>query len=160
MTEKRSNNKAETRRRVQQAQAAANAARAERDRANLQDVTALVEAMRELRAVDAWEAQKLKEATDKWRAAADKRRASRRGKANSLLTRLKGRRETLATIAAMSAESVGQLRAVSRYAPKVDKPALPDSSRALGGVDDAGSEKASDASGSDGPPAVTDRDVA
>lgn len=155
MTANISNLKADARRRTQAAQAEAKAVRAERDRANLKDVSAYIVAVSQLKEVDDWEAQRLKEVTDQVRAAARERRTGRRAKAAAALALLKHRGETLTTIAAMVGHSVGELRAMSRYAPKADKPATRADSHALGGVDEAGSQKAAGTAGDDEAPPTT-----
>ncbi len=155
MTANISNLKAEARRRARAQQADAKAARAERDRANLKDVSAYIVAVSQLKEVDDWEAKRLKEVTAQVRAEARKRRAGRRAKAGAALALVKRRGETQTTIAAMTGHSVGEIRAMSRYAPNADTSAPGVDSHALGGGDQGGSETAPGTAAGDQAPPTT-----
>jgi hypothetical protein len=128
--------KVEARRRVREAQARVNEARAQRERANVDDAATLVVAVGKVREVDAWESERLIHVRDQVRAEAHRRRLDHRTEASSAIARLQQRGETLATIADLSGASVGEIRALLRFAPKVERPGSSGAtSGALGGVE-------------------------
>jgi hypothetical protein len=114
--------KVEARRRVREAQARVNEARAQRERANVDDAATLVVAVGKVREVDAWESERLVQVRDQVRAEAHRRRLDHRTEAASAIARMQQRGETLATIADLSGASVGEIRALLRFAPKVETP--------------------------------------
>src|SRR5258708_8490190 len=65
--------KVEARRRVREAQARANEARAQRERANVDDAATLVVAVGKVGEVDAWETERLGQARDQVRAVANQK---------------------------------------------------------------------------------------
>jgi hypothetical protein len=126
--------KVEARRRVREAQARANEARAQRERANVDDAATLVVAVGKVSEVDAWETERLAQARDQVRAEANRKRVDHRTEAAAAVARMQHRGETLATIAELSGASVGEIRALLRHAPKVEKHTAGATSGALGGT--------------------------
>ena len=129
--------KVEARRRVREAQARANETRAQRERANVDDAATLVVAVGKVSEVDAWETERLAQARDQVRAEANRKRVDHRTEAAAAIARMQQRGETLATIAELTGASVGEIRALLRHAPKVERHTAGATSGALGG---AGSE--------------------
>jgi hypothetical protein len=105
--------KAEALKRVRQAQAAANEARAERERENIDDAASLVVEHDRLKSVDQWEDKRIGEI----RAEADRRRREHRAAGAAALTRMQGRGETLAAIAELTGVTVRELGATLKAAP-------------------------------------------
>src|SRR6185312_10107459 len=110
--------KVEARRRVREAQARANEARAQRERANVDDAATLVVAVGKVSEVDAWETERLAQARDQVRAEANRKRVDHLAEAAAAIARMQQRGETLATIAELTGASVGEIRALLRHAPK------------------------------------------
>jgi hypothetical protein len=127
--------KVEARRRVREAQARANEARAQRERANVEDAATLMVAAGRVSEVDAWESERLAQVRDQVRAEGNRRRADHRAEAGAAVARMQHRGETLATIAELAGVGVGEIRAMLRYAPKTEKHTAGDGSGALGGGD-------------------------
>jgi hypothetical protein len=125
--------KVEARRRVREAQARANEARAQRERANVDDAATLVVAVGKVGEVDAWETERLTQVRDQVRAEANRKRVDHRTEAAAAIARMQQRGETLATIAELSGASVGEIRALLRHAPKAEKHTAGATSGALGG---------------------------
>ena len=145
--------KVEARRRVREAQARANEARAQREKANVDDAATLVVAVGKVGEVDAWETERLAQARDQVRAEANRKRVDHRAEAAAAIARMQQRGETLATIAELTGASVGEIRALLRHAPKAEKPTAGATSGALGAAGlDAGEDQAAK-------PAVTAGDV-
>jgi hypothetical protein len=94
--------KVEARRRVREAQARANEARAQRERANVDDAATLVVAVGKVGEVDAWETARLAQARDQVRAEANRKRVYHRTEAAAAIARMQQRGETLATIAELT----------------------------------------------------------
>lgn len=138
--------KVEARRRVREAQARANETRAQRERANVDDAATLVVAVGKVSEVDAWETERLTQVRDQVRAEANRKRVDHRTEAAAAIARMQQRGETLATIADLTGASVGEIRALLRHVPKVERHAAGATSGALGG---AGSE-AGDRQGANG----------
>jgi len=129
--------KVEARRRVREAQARANEARAQRERANVDDAATLVVAVGKVSEVDAWETERLAQARDQVRAEANRKRVDHRTEAAAAIAHMQQRGETLATIAELTGASVGEIRALLRHAPKAERHTAGTTSGALGS---AGSE--------------------
>jgi hypothetical protein len=127
--------KVEARRRVRQAQARANEARAQREKANVDDAATLVVAVGKVSEVDAWETERLTQARDQVRAEANRKRVDHRAEAAAAIARMQQRGETLATIAELTGASVGEIRALLRHAPKAEKHTAGATSGPLGGGD-------------------------
>ena len=145
--------KVEARRRVREAQARANEARAQREKANVDDAATLVVAVGKVSEVDAWETERLAQARDQVRAEANRKRVDHRAEAAAAIARMQQRGETLATIAELTGASVGEIRALLRHAPEAEKPTAGATSGALGAAElDAGEHQAAK-------PAVTAGDV-
>lgn len=127
--------KVEARRRAREAQARANEARAQKERANVEDAATFIVAAGRVGEVDAWENERLAQLRDQVRAEANRRRADHRAEAGTAITRMQARGETLSTIAELAGVGVSEVRAMLRYAPKIEKKtktARPDASDALG----------------------------
>jgi hypothetical protein len=127
----------EARRRVREAQARANGARVQRERANVEDAATLVVAAGRVSEVDGWEAERRAQVREQVRVEANKRRGDYRAEAGAAVARMQHRGETLATIAELAGVGVGEIRAMLRYAPKTENDTAGGISGALGG--DAGS---------------------
>jgi hypothetical protein len=117
----RNTSKVEARRRVREAQIRANEARAQREKANVDDAATLVVAVGKVSEVDAWETERLAQARDQVRAEANRKRVDHRAEAAAAVARMQQRGETLATIAELTGASVGEIRALLRHAPKAEK---------------------------------------
>ena len=126
--------KVEARRRVREAQARANEARAQRERANVDDAATLVVAVGKVGEVDAWETERLAQARDQVRAEANRKRVDHRAEAAAAIARMQQRGETLATIAELTGAGVGEIRALLRHAPEAEKHTAGTTSGALGGA--------------------------
>src|SRR6185312_13377203 len=126
--------KVEARRRVREAQARANEARAQRERANVDDAATLVVAVGKVGEVDAWETERLAQARDQVRAEANRKRVYHRTEAAAAIARMQQRGETLATIAELAGANVGEIRALLRHAPKAENHTAGATSGALGGA--------------------------
>jgi hypothetical protein len=138
--------KVEARRRVREAQARANEARAQREKANVDDAATLVVAVGKVSEVDAWETERLAQARDQVRAEANRKRVDHRAEAAAAIARMQQRGETLAMIAELTGASVGEIRALLRHAPKAEKPTAGATSGALGAAGlDAGEHEAANA---------------
>jgi hypothetical protein len=144
--------KVEARRRVREAQARANEARAQRERANVDDAATLVVAVGKVSEVDAWDTERLAQARDQVRAEANRKRVDHRTEAGSAIARMQQRGETLATIAELTGAGVGEIRALLRHVPKAERRTAGMVSGALGAGLEAGEGQAAD-------PAVTVGDV-
>jgi hypothetical protein len=149
--------KVEARRRVREAQARANEARAQRERANVEDAATYMVAAGRVSEVDAWESERLAQVREQVRAEANRRRADHRAEAGAAVARMQRRGETLAAIAELAGVGVGEIRAMLRYAPKAENHTAGDSSGALGDGD-AGSSGAVNLTGAagDGVPSAVD----
>jgi len=114
--------KVEARRRVREAQARANEARAQREKANVDDAATLVVAVGKVSEVDAWETERLAQARDQVRAEANRKRVDHRAEAAAAIARMQQRGETLAMIAELTGASVGEIRVLLRHGPKAENP--------------------------------------
>jgi hypothetical protein len=113
--------KVEARRRAREALARINEARAQRERANVDDAATFVVAVGKSTEVDAWESERLAVVGEYVRGEANRRRADCRAEAAVAIARMQQRGETLATIAELAGLSIGKIRAMLRYAPKPDR---------------------------------------
>jgi hypothetical protein len=113
--------KMEARRRAREALARINEARAQRERANVDDAATFMVAVGKSTEVDAWESERLAVVGEIVRAEANRRRADCRAEAGVAIARMQQRGETLATIAELAGLSIGKIRAMLRYAPKPDR---------------------------------------
>lgn len=134
--------KVEARRRVREAQARANEARAQRERANVDDAATLVVAVGKVSEVDAWETERLAHARDQVRAEANRKRVDHRTAGGAAIARMQQRGETLATIAELTGAGVGEIRAMLRHAPKAERHTVGTASGALGAGLEAGEHQA------------------
>ncbi len=112
--------KVEARRRAREALARINEARAQRERANVDDAATFMVAVGKVTEVDAWESERLA-VREHLRAEASRRRADCRAEAGVAIARMQQRGETLATIAALAGLGIGEIRAMLRYAPKTER---------------------------------------
>jgi hypothetical protein len=103
------NSKIEARRAVRKAQAQAIAARAKRERQNIDDTASLMMTQGRLGAIDDWESERI----DQVRAEGQRRRQEQRAKAADAVRRLRERGESLQSIAALANTTVAELRALS-----------------------------------------------
>jgi hypothetical protein len=117
----RNTSKVEARRRVRDALARINEARAQRERANVDDAATLMVAVGKATEVDAWESERLAAVREHVRAEASRRRANCRAEAGVAIARMQQRGETLATIAELAGLGIGEIRAMLRYAPKPER---------------------------------------
>jgi len=140
MAERTASIKLEARRRAREAQSKANADRAQRDRANVEDIATWTVAVGKVSDVDAWEAERLVVVRDQVRAEAARRRTTARGQGSAAIARMQDRGETLATIAGLAGIAVGVIRTWSRYSPNTEKPASKRGSDALGPHSESSSE--------------------
>ncbi|BBY42046.1 hypothetical protein MCEL_03410 [Mycolicibacterium celeriflavum] len=122
--------KVEARRRVREAQARTNEARAQRERANVDDAATFIVAVGKVAEVDAWESERLAVVRERVRAEASRRRANCRAEAGVAIARMQQRGETLATIAELAGMGIGEIRAMLRHAPKPERHAASGSSGA------------------------------
>ncbi|MCV7152601.1 hypothetical protein [Mycolicibacterium pyrenivorans] len=113
--------KVEARRRAREATRRANVARAAREKANIENAANYMVAKARLVEIDAWETQRLAAVTDQVRDAANKRRAGTRAEAGAAVKLLQESGETLTTIAELTGDGIGEVRAMLRHAPKVEE---------------------------------------
>ncbi|RAV10086.1 hypothetical protein DQP55_16125 [Mycolicibacterium sp. GF69] len=113
--------KVEARRRAREATRRANEARAARERANIENAANYMVAKTKLATVDTWERERLAQLRDQVRAEANKRRAVLRVEAGAALKLMQGNGETLTTIADLTGDCIGEIRAMLRHAPKPEK---------------------------------------
>lgn len=125
--------KLEARRRVREAQARANEARAQRERANIEDMTTAIVEVSKIGEADAWESQRLAAVCEPVRAEATRRREAARAQAGAAIARIQQRGEKLAMIAELAGLGVGEIRALLRNAPKPERHSAREASGALGG---------------------------
>jgi len=147
--------KLEARRRAREAQSKANADRAQRDRANVEDIATWTVAVGKVGEADAWETERLAAVGDQVRTEAARRRAAARAQGSAAIARMQERGETLATIAGLAGMGVGVIRTWSRYSPNTEKPTTERASDALGPDSESSSDATAGASG-DGsaPPSI------
>lgn len=113
--------KVEARRRAREALARMNEARAQRERANVDDAATFMVAVAKATEVDAWESERLAVVREHVRAEASRRRANCGAEAGVAVGRMQQRGETLATIAELVGLGIGEIRAMLRYAPKAER---------------------------------------
>jgi hypothetical protein len=113
--------KVEARRRAREATRRANVARAAREKANIENAVNYMVAKARLAEIDAWEIERLAAVTEQVRAEANERRAGTRAEAGAATRLLQEGGETLATIAELTGDGIGEVRAMLRHAPKVEK---------------------------------------
>lgn len=128
--------KMEARRRAREALARINEARAQRERANVDDAATFMVAVGKLTDVDAWESERLAVVREHVRAEASRRRTNCGAEAGVAVARMQQRGETLATIAELAGLGIGEIRAMLRYATKRERHAASGGSAAP--VRDAG----------------------
>ncbi|EUA09772.1 hypothetical protein I545_5918 [Mycobacterium kansasii 662] len=100
------------RRRLLEAQQQAAAAREQRERANLTDMTEFTVRMAQVDEVDAWYAGRVEKLQDE----ADRKRHAHRVAAGKALHAMRLRGETMASISATTGLSVSRLRELMKYA--------------------------------------------
>lgn len=113
--------KMDARRRAREALARVNEARAQRERANVDDAATFIVAAGKVTEVDAWESERLAVVRERVRAEASRRRANCRAEAGVAIARMQQRGETLTTIAELAGLGIGEIRAILRYAPKPER---------------------------------------
>ncbi|MCV7372065.1 hypothetical protein H5P33_04980 [Mycolicibacterium arabiense] len=136
--------KVEARRRAREATRRANEARAAREKANIESAANYMVAKARLAEIDAWETERLAAVTQQVRAEAGKRRADTRAEAGAAIRLLQESGETLTTIAELTGDGIGEVRAMLRHAPKVEKRTASNGSHALGVDGEKGGERAGD----------------
>jgi hypothetical protein len=141
--------KVEARRRAVEATRRANEARAERDKANIDDATNFLVAVGRIDEVETWKKERLAQLREQVDTEAAKRVAVHRAKAGAAVARMQGRGETLTTIAARTDVGIGIVRSMLRHAPKSDKLTATGGSHAVGG-----GEQGTDHSGGAEPAAI------
>lgn len=114
--------KVQARKRAQEATRRANAARAARDKANIDDAADFLVAVGSIAEVESWKKERLARLREQVDAEAAKRVAIHRAKAGAVVARMQGRGETLATIAARTDVGIGIVRAMARHASKQKTP--------------------------------------
>jgi hypothetical protein len=112
--------KVEARKRAREATRRANEARAARDRANIENAANYMVAKAKLAEIDSWESERLAAVTEQVRAEANKRRAGARVEAGAAIKLLQANGETLTTIAELTGDGLGEVRATLRYAAKAE----------------------------------------
>lgn len=130
------NSKAAARKKVRESQARANEARLERERHNVDDAASFLVELGRLAAVDEWEQGRIAEV----RAEANRRRHEHRQVGAAAVSRMQGRGESLAAIAALASVKVGDVRTVLKAAGAEASPrpeALGAASRASSAAGDA-----------------------
>lgn len=133
--------KVQARKRAREATRRANEARAAREKANIENAANYMVAKARLAQIDAWETERLTAVTEQVRAEANKRRAGIRAEAGAAIKLLQESGATLTTIAELTGDAIGEIRAMLRQAAKPEKPTATNGSHALGGgsgSDDAG----------------------
>ncbi|MGO9104402.1 MAG: hypothetical protein ACLP9Y_35160 [Mycobacterium sp.] len=114
------NSKSQARRKVREAQARANEARARRECQNVEDTATLLVARGRLATIDEWEAERIAQV----RAEGQRRRQEHRVDAGAAITRLQARGESLQTIAMLAEMSVVEVRTLLKHAPPQSVSAL------------------------------------
>jgi hypothetical protein len=104
--------KSQARRVVREAQAEANEQRAQRDRDNVDDMAAFLVARTRLAGVDEWQAERVSQIGLE----ADRRRDEHRSECAAAVQRIRGRGESVGTIAALANVSEGEVRAFLKAA--------------------------------------------
>ena len=104
--------KSQARRVVREAQAEANEQRAQRDRDNVDDMAAFLVARTRLAGVDECQAERVSQIGLE----ADRRRDEHRGECAAAVQRIRGRGESVGTIAALANVSEGEVRAFLKAA--------------------------------------------
>ena len=114
--------KGEARRRAREVTRRANEARAAWEKAaNIENAANYMVAKARLAEIDAWETERLAAVTEQVRAEANKRRAGTRAEAGAAVRLLQESGETLATIAELTGDGIGEVRAMLRRAPKTEE---------------------------------------
>lgn len=106
------------RKRAREATRRANEARAGREKANIENAANYMVAKAKLVEIDAWETERLAAVTEQVRADANKRRAGARTEAGTAIKLLRENGETLTTIAELTGDSITEVRAMLRHAPR------------------------------------------
>jgi hypothetical protein len=104
--------KSQARRKVREAQACANEARARRECQNVEDTATLLVARGRLATIDEWEAERIAQV----RAEGQRRRQEHRVDAGAAITRLQARGESLQTIAVLAEIPVARARSEHAHA--------------------------------------------
>jgi hypothetical protein len=145
--------KVAARRRAREATWRANEARAAQDKANIEHAANYMVAKAKLIEIDAWETERLTAVTEQVRAEANRRRAGFRAEASAAVKLLQANGETLTAIGTLTGDSISEVRAMLRPAPKAEKPTASEPFRQSGGGDKGISVPLADA-----PAAVADPD--
>ncbi|CAN5585214.1 hypothetical protein BH11ACT6_BH11ACT6_12910 [soil metagenome] len=133
-----------------------NEARAAREKANIENAATYMVAKARLAEIDAWEIERLAAVTEQVRGEASKRRAGTRAEACAAVMLLQESGETLTTIAKLTGDCIGEVRAMLRHAPRIEKPTARGCSRGPGRDGAANSESSgSTATTSAGPQVQT-----
>lgn len=106
----------QARRRAREVTRLANEARAARDKANIENAANYMVAKAKLAEIDAWETERLATVTEQVRAKAEKRRTGTRAEASAAIRQLQARGQTLTTIAELTGDCIGEVRAMLRHA--------------------------------------------
>ncbi|CDQ44883.1 hypothetical protein [Mycolicibacterium bacteremicum] len=147
--------KVEARRRAREATRRANEARAAREKANIENAANYMVAKARLAEIDAWETERLAAVTELVRAEATKRRAGTRAAAGAAIRLLRESGETLTTIAELTGDGLGEVRAMLRHAPKIEKRTARKGSHALGGFGVVGPSEGPGGGATDNPEAAS-----
>jgi hypothetical protein len=121
--------KTEARKKVRQAQARANEARAQRERETVDDAASFLVELGRLAAVDEWEQGRVEAV----RAEGQRRRHEHRRAGAASVSRMLDRGETLTAIAELAGVKVSELRAVLKSAG-AQAVAAGDAARSVGGI--------------------------
>jgi hypothetical protein len=121
--------KTEARKKVRQAQARANEARAQRERETVDDAASFLVELGRLAAVDEWEQGRVEAV----RAEGQRRRHEHRRAGAAAVSRMLERGETLAVIAELAGVKVSEVRAVLKSAG-AQAVAAGDAARSVGGI--------------------------
>ncbi|BBZ04201.1 hypothetical protein MCHIJ_36380 [Mycolicibacterium chitae] len=122
--------KVEARRRAREATRRANEQRAAHDKANIDDAADFLVAIGKLAEVETWKKERLAQLRAQVDAEAARRMDVHSGQAGAAVARMQGRGETLTSIAARTDVGIGIVRAMSRHAPKFEKPTAGNGSHA------------------------------
>lgn len=111
----------------------ANEARAAREKANIENAANYMVAKARLAEIDVWETERLAAVTEGVRADANRRRAGTRAEASAAIRLLQESGETLTTIAELTGDGIGEVRAMLRHEPKTEKRAARNETHSLDG---------------------------
>lgn len=108
----------QARRRAREATRRANEARAARDKVNIENAANYMVAKAKLVEIDAWETERLAAVTEQVRAEANNRRAGTRAEAAAAIRLLQENGAALTTVAELTGDGIGEVRAMLRYRPE------------------------------------------